>query len=446
MNEVREQAIFNKVSRRLIPFLFLLYVVNILDRVNVSFARLGMLSDLGMGEGVYALGSGLFYIGYLLFEVPSNLILSRTGARRWIARIMISWGLVTSAMMLVQGLWSFYLLRILLGFAEAGFFPGIILYLTYWFPARERAGMVALFMAASPLTGIVGNPISGAIMERMDGLAGLHGWQWLFLLEGLPAMLLGVVVLFYLTDRPQEAGWLTPDERAWLSEQVGRPDERHVHRPVWSLLPLLTDGRVWLLILLYFTVATGSNAFGFYLPTLLVEQFPHLPKEQIGWLGAVPNLCAMGYMVANGAHSDRTGERRWHVAGPAFVSAAGWALAALTFTPRFHSPVLTLVALCLAQSGIMSMLPTFWTLPTAFLRGVAAAGGIALINSMGNLGGFAGPNIIGQLKSCTDSFVPGLLALAGVLALGGILALRVRHGSSAEGGSLPATKLERNEE
>src|SRR5262249_24303863 len=226
-------------------FLFLLYVVNILDRVNVSFARLGMLTDLDMGEEVYALGSGLFYIGYLLFEVPSNLILSRTGARRWIARIMISWGLVTSAMMLVQGPWGFYLLRILLGFAEAGFFPGIILYLTYWFPARGRGGMVALFMAASPVTGIVGNPISAEIMGRMDGVAGLHGWQWLFLLEGVPAVLLGVVVLFYLTDRPQVAGWLTPDERDWLSEQVGRPDQHHVQRPVWSLLPLLTDGRVW---------------------------------------------------------------------------------------------------------------------------------------------------------------------------------------------------------
>ncbi len=352
---------------------------------------------------------------------------------------MISWGLVTCSMMFVRGPWGFCLLRILLGVAEAGFFPGIILYLTYWFPARERAGMVALFMAASPLTGVLGNPLSGAIMERMDDVAGLAGWQWVFLLEGIPAVLLGVAVLFYLTDRPQMAGWLTADERDWLTGQVGRADDHHIHRSVRSLLPLLTDGRVGLLILLYFAIATGSNGFGFYLPTLLAEQFPNFNKEEIGWLGAVPNICAMGYMIANGAHSDRTGERRWHVALPAFLSAGGWALAALTFLPRFHSPALTLVALCLIQSGIMSMIPTFWSLPTAFLRGVAAAGGIALINSVGNLGGFAGPMLLGQLKGGTGSFAPGLLAMAGILCAGGLLALCVRHDSAAEG-EAPASR------
>jgi MFS transporter, ACS family, tartrate transporter len=221
MDEALQRAVLRKVSRRLIPFLFLLYVVNILDRVNVSFARLRMLKDLDMGEEVYALGFGLFYVGYLMFEVPSNLILNRTGARRWIARIMVSWGLISCAMMAVRGPWGFYLLRVLLGVAEAGFFPGIILYLTYWFPARERARMVALFMAASPITGVLGNPLSGAIMQWMDQLGGLHGWQWVFLLEGLPALVLGVVVLYYLTDRPEQATWLTPEEREWLAARVG---------------------------------------------------------------------------------------------------------------------------------------------------------------------------------------------------------------------------------
>jgi ACS family tartrate transporter-like MFS transporter len=432
MDEAWKKAVLSKVSRRLIPFLFLLYVVNILDRINVSFARLRMLEDLHMSEEVYAFGFGLFYIGYLLFEVPSNLILNRTGARRWIARIMVSWGLITSATMLVRGASEFYLVRILLGFAEAGFFPGIILYLTYWFPARERARMVAFFMAGAPLTGVVGNPVSGAIMQWMDQVGGLHGWQWVFLLEGVPAVILGVVVLFYLTDRPEAARWLTAEERTWLAAEVGPVAEHRYQRSGGTLLGVLADGRVWLLILLYFTVAAASNAFGSYLPKLVEDRFSQLDKVQIGLLCALPNLVAVVCMIGNGVHSDRTGERRWHVAVPAFLGAVGWALAALTFTPWLDSPILTLAALALVQAGIMSMLPTFWTLPTAFLRGVAAAGGIALINSVGNLGGFAGPNIVGQLKGGTGSFTPGLLAMAGTLCFGGILALCVRHDEQRE--------------
>jgi ACS family tartrate transporter-like MFS transporter len=432
MDEAWKKAVLRKVSQRLIPFLFLLYVVNILDRINVSFARLRMLEDLGLSEEVYAFGFGLFYIGYLLFEVPSNLILSRTGARRWIARIMVSWGLITSATMLVRGAGEFYLLRILLGFAEAGFFPGIILYLTYWFPARERARMVAFFMAASPLTGVLGNPISGAIMQWMDQMGGLHGWQWVFLLEGIPSVLLGLVVLVYLTDRPEKALWLTEEERHWLAAELASEDMHRGQRHARDLLSALLDGRVWLLIALYFTVAAASNAFGSYLPKLVKDRFSSFSEVQIGLLCALPNLCAVLCMIANGTHSDRTGERRWHVAVPAFLAAAGWALAALTFTPWLDAPLLTLAALALVQSGIMSMLPTFWTLPTAFLRGVAAAGGIALINSVGNLGGFAGPNVLGQLKAGTGSFVPGLLAISGTLCVGGILALCVRHHPPSE--------------
>ncbi len=427
MDEVWKKAVLSKVSRRLIPFLFLLYVVNILDRVNVSFARLRMLEDLDMSEEAYAFGFSIFYIGYLLFEVPSNLILNRTGARRWIARIMISWGLITSATMLIRGAGRFLPAAHPAGlrrgrlFSRHHFVPDLLV------SGTERARMVAFFMAASPLTGVVGNPVSGAIMQWLDQVGGLHGWQWLFLLEGIPAVFLGVVVLFYLTDRPEEARWLTLEQRNWLTTQLGPVTEHRYQRPGWAMLHVLSDGRVWLLILLYFTVAAGSNAFGSYLPKLVKDRFSTFSEVQIGLLCALPNLCAIVCMVVNGVHSDRTGERRWHVALPAFLAAVGWVLAALTFTPWLDSPLLTLVALALVQSGIMSMLPTFWTLPTAFLRGVAAAGGIALINSVGNLGGFVGPNIVGQLKAGTGSFTPGLLGMAGTLAVGGILALCVRH-------------------
>jgi ACS family tartrate transporter-like MFS transporter len=446
MDEAWKEAVLRKVSLRLLPFLFLLYVVNILDRVNVSFARLQMAPELHMGEDVYSFGFGLFYIGYLLFEVPSNLILHRTGARRWIGRIMISWGLITSAMMLIRGAGEFYLLRILLGFAEAGFFPGIILYLTFWFPARRRARVVALFMAGSPLTGIVGNPLSGIIMQRMDSLAGLSGWQWVFLLEGLPAVVLGVVTLFYLTDRPELARWLTAEERGWLAAEIDHEQTEGRQPRTAHLSSALTDGRVWLLILLYFTVAAGSNAFGSYLPKLVEDRYPGLDKEQIGWLCALPNLCAIVCMILNGMHSDRTGERRLHVAVPALASAAGWVLAALTFTPWLDSPVLTLLALALVQSGIMSMLPTFWTLPPAFLGGVAAAAGIALINSVGNLGGFVGPIVIGQFQTHTGSFVPGLLAIAAIMVLGGVLTLCMRHDRAAASESSFSTKSGSKEE
>jgi MFS transporter, ACS family, tartrate transporter len=422
MDDASKKALLAKVSRRLIPFLFLLYVVNILDRVNVGFARLQMLDDLHMGEDVYALGAGIFYLGYVLFEVPSNLILRRTGARRWIARIMISWGLVACAMMAIRGPWSFCLLRILLGIAEAGFFPGIIFYLTYWFPARDRARTVALFMAAAPVTGMVGNPLSGAILQWLDQVGGLSGWQWVFLLEGIPAVILGVIALYYLTDRPEHANWLSSNERNWLIGEMSREKKDLEQRHGLSLGQAVMDRRVWLLILLYFTVAVGSNVLGFYLPKLIESRFRDVSKIQIGLLAAVPYVCAMIAMVLNGAHSDRTGERRWHMALPAAVAACGLTLSALS-----DSPALSLLGLALAQSGIMSMLPVFWTLPTSFLSGVAAAGGIALINSIGNVGGFVGPNLLGQPAELTGSFTLGLVATALTLCFGALLALCVRQ-------------------
>jgi MFS family permease len=437
MGDPLSRSVSSKVAWRLLPFLFLLYMINILDRVNVGFARLQMLDDLGMSETAYAFGFGLFYIGYLAFEVPSNLILERVGARRWISRIMISWGLITCAMMTVTAPWMFYVLRVLLGFAEAGFFPGIILYLTFWFPTRLRARTVALFMVASPLTGVLGQPLSGAIMEFMDHVGGLRGWQWVFWIEGYPAVVLGLLALYYLTDRPEHASWLTPEERDFLAKQIAQEEKARRQLHSLSLLRTLASGRVWLLIVLYFTVAVASNAFGSYLPKLIKDtifgrteiQVPRLTNEtspglkefQIGLLAAIPNLFAMAAMVLNGMHSDRTGERRWHVALPAFLSAIGWIMCAF-----IDSPVWFMLSLALMQMGIMSMLPTFWSLPTAFLSGTAAAGGIALINSVGNLGGFVGPIILGKFKDITDTFTGGLLTIAAIMAGGGILALCVR--------------------
>jgi D-galactonate transporter len=425
--EASPEETLRKVTLRLIPFLFLLYVVNILDRANIGIAKLQMLDDLEMSEAAYGLGAGIFYVGYLLFEVPSNLILARMGARAWIARILVSWGIISSAMMFVTGPWSFYTLRVLLGVAEAGFFPGIILYLSHWFPARERARAVATFMTAAVIASLVGNPISGAILHFMNQTGGLAGWQWVFLLEGIPAIVLGFITLYYLTDRPEQATWLTEAERSWLAERMKWEEKERHERHGLSLLAALTDPRVWLLIAVYFTVAMGDNSYGFYLPTLIKDQFPSWTEFEVGLLAAAPSLAAITGMVLVGWHSDRTGERRWHVAGPAFLAACGWLLVA--FAP---SPWLFVLGLAITSTGMKSMLPTFWSLPTAFLSGTAAAGGIALINSVANLGGFLGPNIIGQLKERTGGFTEGLLVMAGVLFVGGLLVLCVRHEPALE--------------
>jgi MFS family permease len=471
------------VSLRLLPFLFLLYVVNILDRVNVGFARLQMLSAIGLegkyGEAVFGLGTGIFYLGYLIFEVPSNLILHRMGARLWIGRIMISWGIISTAMLFVRGEWSFYILRFLLGVAEAGFFPGIILYLSYWYPARERARAVALFMIASPIAGVVGNPISGALLQYMNGTAGMAGWQWLFLVEGLPSVVLGVVVWFYLPDSPEQARWLTAAERELLLARLRTESIRRAMHHGGTRWQAMFDRRVWLLIALYFTVAVGSNSFGFYSPTILQGQFsvpdraalatntwstaanaqcrqslamgpvPYLLEVaastsvagasergtlRLGFLAAIPSLAAVIAMVVMGTHSDRTGERRWHVATSALIGGVGWGIAAwgLGLPEPEVSPWVVLAGLTVAQLGMLSMLPTFWALPTAFLGGTAAAGGIALINSVANLGGFLGPNIIAQLKGATGDFTSGMIVMALTMFVGACLALCVKHDPKLE--------------
>lgn len=407
-----ETTTLRKVAWRLIPFVCLMYLLNILDRANVGFARLQMQDDLSLSEETFNLGYGMFYLGYLLFEVPSNLLMRKVGARRWIARIMISWGLISSATLFAYDQWTFYGLRILLGIAEAGFFPGIILYLSYWFPDRERGKMTAFFMLAIGLASVFGNPISGFIMQYLDQVGGLHGWQWLFLLEGIPSVMVGFAVLVYLTDYPKDAAWLSSEERGWLVARMqGEEDARRSQHDADRLGALL-QWRVWLLIAIYFTVAVGTNASGAYMPKLIQGKFSEFSTFQIGLLSALPHICAVVGMAIFGISSDRTHERRKHLALAALLAAVGWSLTAWN-----ASPILSLIGLCLAQTGMMSMLPVFWTLPTAFLTGVAAAGGIALINSVANIGGFFGATILGTL---------GLWSMATILLAGSILALAVR--------------------
>ncbi len=426
-------AVFRKVSLRLLPFLFLLYVINLIDRTNIGIARLQMVDQQNLlDEEAYALGAGIFYIGYLLFEVPSNLILLRMGARAWIARILVSWGLISAAMMFVTGPWSFCILRVLLGVAEAGFFPGIIYYLSGWFPARVRARAVAHFMVGGVIASMVGNPISGFILQFMDQVGGLWGWQWVFLLEGLPAVALGFVTLAYLTDRPDQARWLTPAERTWLAQQIENDRNHGPHSRSHSLAAAVLDLRVWLLIAVYFTVAMGDNSYGFYIPTFLRSQFPDWSPFQIGLLAAAPSVIAMVGMVLVGRSSDRTGERRWHVAGSAFTAASGWLMIALVTSgqlaiPGLDSRWLFVGGVAMTLTGMKSMLPTFWTLPPSFLSGGAAAGGIALINSVANLGGMLGPRIIGHVKVATGSFTVGYLVMAATLFIGGLLVLNVTN-------------------
>ncbi|MFM8273361.1 MAG: MFS transporter, partial [Gemmata sp.] len=380
-----ERTTLRAVAWRIVPFVCLLYVLNILDRANVGFARLAMQDDLGLSNAAFDLGYGMFYVGYILFELPSNLLMKRVGARIWIARIMITWGLVSAATMFARDLWTFYTFRVLLGVAEAGFFPGIIYYLSNWFPDRERAKMTALFMLAIGASNVLGNPLSGWIMDQFSGASGLYGWQWLILLEGVPTVAVGVSVLFVLKDSPRDARWLTDDQRESLTRRMAEEDRvrRQQHGPDrWQAM---LQPRVWLLIAIYFTAAVGTNAGAAYLPVLVREQYQQSTNFQIGLLTALPHLCAILAMTLVGISSDRSGERRWHLAGSALAAAAGWSMVA--WGP---SPAVALTGLCVAQAGMMSMLPVFWTLPTAFLSGTAAAGGIALINSVANIGGFFG--------------------------------------------------------
>lgn len=416
MADAIAESALRKVRWRLIPFLFLLYIVAYLDRVNVGFAAIDMNRELGFSAAVYGLGSGIFFLSYTLFEVPSNLILARVGVRVWIARIMFTWGIFATAMMFVSNAATFYTLRFLLGAAEAGFFPGIILYLTHWFPARERARAVGLFMTATAMAGVIGAPTSSALLQ-LHGAGGIHGWQWLFLIEGIPAMLFAPLVLWYMTERPADATWLTADERNWLSREMAAEHAQTTHAHV-TLREAATSARLWIVSLPYFCIVIAFYGVSFWLPQI-VQAGSGYSSAMVVLLSAIPYVAATIGLVVVGASSDRTGERHWHVAGPCLIGAAGFVLTVLA--PP--TPAYALATLSIAAFGIWGTLGPFWTLPTAFLRGTAAAGGIAIVNSIGNLGGFVGPFLVGWIRDATGGFGAGLLTLAGILVIGALISL-----------------------
>jgi MFS transporter, ACS family, tartrate transporter len=407
--------VVTKLTRRLLPFLFLLYIVNYLDRINVGFAALQMRGQLGFSDKVYGLGAGIFFAGYFFFQVPSNLALARVGARRWIAVIMVLWGIVSASMIFVGTPRSFYVLRFLLGATEAGFFPGMILYLRRWFPSAARARAVALFMTAGPLAGVVGGPISGALLE-VHG-ANLSGWQWLFLIEGLPAVLLGGTVLVYLADRPEVAPWLTTDERLWLTGELASEEKTHPEASKTDVFAAFTHAKVWLLVLVYLGVTTCTYGVGLWLPSL-IRSVSGVSNLVIGLLSAIPYIATAIAMVLVGMHSDRTGERKWHLAGWAFVGASG-----LTCAAYVTSTAANIFFLSLTLLAAFSMMGPFWATSTELLSETSAVAGIALINSFGNLGGFLGPYIIGLVRTWTGGFRGGLLVVAAMLGVSAALSL-----------------------
>jgi D-galactonate transporter len=408
-----------------LPILLLGYIAAYLDRVNVGFAKLQMLDDLGFSQTVYGLGAGIFFIGYFIFEVPSNLLLHRVGARVWLARIMISWGLISAALAWVTTPEAFYALRFLLGAAEAGFFPGVIFYFTQWFPAERRGKVVAIFMTGIALCSVVGSVLSGWIMEAFAGVHGWAGWQWLFVMEALPAVVIGLYILFRLTDRIVSARWLDEREKALLIEAIER--EAHAPRGAHSLGSAFRDRRVWLACLIYFCCATGIYGVGFWLPTIVADMGVK-NLWHVGLLTAIPYMFAAVGMVLVGRNADRTGERRWHVAIPAALGAAGLVASVLLAQNLGAS----LAALSLATFGILTAAPLFWSLPTAYLRGAAAAAGIAVINSCGNLAGFVSPYVVGWIKDSTGSTGAGMYYVAGFLALGAVLVIAFIPASAKE--------------
>jgi ACS family tartrate transporter-like MFS transporter len=410
-----------KVTWRVIPFLFVLYIIAWLDRVNISFAALEMNADLGFSSATFGVGSGIFFLGYCLFEIPSNIILERVGARLWIARIMVTWGLISAGLMLVRTPQLFYLLRFLLGVAEAGFFPGVIYYLSLWYPTAQRARAIAAFMTAVPLTGLIGGPLSGALLG-LDGVYGLKGWQWLFLLEGLPAMVLGISVIFYLNDRPETTHWLTPAERDWLVETLGAERNACLLRPNISVA--LTDATVWKLGIIFLLTAAGFYGYSFWAP-LVIKSLSGLSNFKVGLvLGAISAITILG-MLLNGYHSDRKGERAIHIAVPLLITAVGFLGCAL-----LHQPVLAIIALALVPLGHCASYGPFWSMPTQFLTGPAAAAGIALVTMIANVGGFAGPALIGWLKTRTGTHADAFLLLGGLAVIAALLALRIGRGQA----------------
>jgi D-galactonate transporter len=418
-----EGAVYVKVALRLIPILFFCYILAYLDRVNVGFAKLQMCRELGLSETAYGTGAGIFFFGYLIFEVPSNIILSKIGAKVWIGRIMISWGLIALLQVLITNERTLYLLRFLLGVAEAGFFPGIILYLTYWFPALYRAGMVAWFMTAIAVAGVVGGPVSGWILQATDGCNGMPGWRWLFLLEGVPSILMGVVVLFYLDNSPKDARWLSCDEKKLLSQQNESEDteRKALATTSNSARAAFMNPAVWLLSFIYFAIVMGLYGISFWLPQIIRETIT-ADEKAIGWISAVPWFVSAAAMVVNGVHSDKTGERRWHIAGPCLAGSTAFLVSAIPSVTGWYG----IMALCIATAGIMSALSCFWSLPSGILAGTAAAAGIALVNSFGNTAGYVSPSLVGIIRDATGhNMTPVLYLFSASLLIAAMLVVLV---------------------
>ncbi len=416
-----EARVTRKLQVRILPFVILLYLVSFLDRANVGFAAFSMNQAIGLTPALFGLGSGLFFAGYIAGQVPSNLILLRVGARVWIARVVIAWGLVSMASAFVTGPWSFCAMRVLLGLAESGFFPGTLLYLSLWFPARQRALAIAAFMAAAPLSTAIGSPISGALME-LPRFAGLANWQWLYVIEGLPAILLGFLTLKVLTDTPEQAAWLDGNEREWLmetlkAERAAGKTYQSNFAAVWAVL---RDGRVLVLALVYSGTSAGLYAIGFWAP-LLIKQLGYSPLT-VGWLNALPGVVAMVAMVAWARHSDRMQERIVHSAIPCLAGCVG-----LVWAGYAHAALAVIVALALASFGVNGAKGPLWALPSLFLSGAGAAAGIALINSLGNLGGFVGPEVIGWIKDRWGSYSGGLDVVGAMMALSAVLIVVMRR-------------------
>jgi MFS transporter, ACS family, tartrate transporter len=418
------RALYAKISWRLIPYMFLLYIVAYLDRVNVGFAALDLQRDLHFSNTVYGAGAGIFFLGSMLFDLPSNLMLTRVGARVWIARIMISWGVISTCMMFMHSATSFYVLRFLLGVSEAGFFPGMIIYLTYWFPTHERARAVARFMTATSLAGVVGGPLSSFLL-KLDGVSGLAGWQWLFLTEGVPTILLGVSVLFVLKDRPEKAEWMRPEERVWLANELQRDQEQYGAASHHQLGDAFRLPALWVLAGAYFVSQAGVYVVNLWMP-LILNSFSRGAASGdaslIARYATAPYLAAALMTVAVGWSSDRRNERRWHIAGCLALAAVGFA-----WTAWSHSLIVALCAMTLAAVGLWSMMGPFWTLTTSMLSGTAAAGAVAILQMVGGLGGFSGPYMMGRLRDTTHSFTAGLYLMSGMALAAATLALAVRR-------------------
>ena len=409
--------VYKKVAWRLVPFLCLCYLAAYLDRVNVGFAKLQMLSDLSFSNTVYGLGAGIFFLGYVIFEVPSNILLHKVGAKLWIARIMVSWGLIGAGMAFVQTPTQFYVLRFLLGVAEAGFIPGVLLYLTYWFPAAWRGRIIALFLAAIPMSNIIGGPLSGWILKNFGGVAGLAGWQWLFIVETVPSILLGIAILMFLDNRVEDARWLSDEEKRVIHADISHEASQSEHV---NVMDALKSGRVWMLGVAYFCIASAIYIASFWMPTL-IKQLGVSDPLQIGWLTTIPYSVAIIAMVLTNISADRMRERRWHTAIPCLLTAIGLALCA---TPDYGL-VVAMMALTLAAAGASAAQASFWSLPPSFLTGAAAAAGIALVNSLGNIAGMASTSLVGWLTDLTGSPSSSLYLFAALLVVGALMVLRL---------------------